>query len=153
MYCSPKSIKKNTELNEYIKNTFLKGLADIAYGVIKDPVKNDVKNKIKALVNESQSKITDFVFKKEGGLVVKSTLDAELKKINDSFAVLDNLSALISAYSIGLPSSIFNGLFENSVITSEINDYVKNNLGEEFDEITSEILKNKAPITSQEQKN
>ena len=142
MYCSPKSIKKNTELNEYIKNTFLKGLADIAYGVIKDPVKNDVKNKIKALVNESQSKITDL-----------STLDAELKKINDSFAVLDNLSALISAYSIGLPSSIFNGLFENSVITSEINDYVKNNLGEEFDEITSEILKNKAPITSQEQKN
>ena len=60
--------------------------------------------------------------------------------------VLNNLNTLISAYSIGLFSSI-NGLLDNSVITSEINDYVKSDLSKEFDEMSSEILKNKVPIT------
>ena len=56
---------KNTELNEYIKNTFLKSLADIVDGIIKDPAKNDVENKIKTLVNEPHAKITDIVIKKK----------------------------------------------------------------------------------------
>ena len=73
----------NTEVNEYIKNTVLTKLADIIDGIIKDAIKDGVENKIKTLINEFQAKITDIVIKKEGGLIVKSTVDAELKKIND----------------------------------------------------------------------
>ena len=58
-------------------------LADVIDGIIKDAIKDGVENKIKTLINEFQAKITDIVIKKEGGLIVKSTVDAELKKIND----------------------------------------------------------------------
>ena len=71
----------------------MKDLADIVDGIIKDPVKNDVENKIKALINGSQAKITDIVIKKEGGLIVKTALDDELKKIDDKIDMVNLNSA------------------------------------------------------------
>ena len=73
----------NTEINEYIRNTVLTKIADINESIIKNPTRADIKDKIKSLVEVLQAKITDVIIKKEGGLIVKSDLDAELKRIND----------------------------------------------------------------------
>ena len=47
------------------------------------PLKSETRSKIKSLVDEFQAKITDIVIRKEGGLVVKSDFDTELKKVRD----------------------------------------------------------------------
>ena len=73
----------NTEINEYIRNTVLTKIADINESIIKNPTRADIKDKIKSLVEVLKAKITDVIIKKEGGLIVKSDLDAELKRIND----------------------------------------------------------------------
>ena len=78
----------NKEINEYIKSTVLKNLADIVDGITRDPLGYEAENIIKTLINEFRAKITDNIIKKEGGLIVKSTLDTELKKINDEMKVL-----------------------------------------------------------------
>ena len=73
----------NTEINDYIKNTLLNKIADVVNSIKNDPLKNETRSKIKSLVDEFQAKITDIVIRKEGGLVVKSDFDTELKKIRD----------------------------------------------------------------------
>ena len=39
--------------------------------------------KLTNMLKTLQAKITDIIIKKEGGLIVKSSLDTELKKTND----------------------------------------------------------------------
>ena len=55
-------------------------IADVVSGIKNDPLKSETRTKIKSLVDEFQAKITDIVIRKEGGLVVKSDFDTELKK-------------------------------------------------------------------------
>ena len=73
----------NTEINDYIKNTVLNKIADVVNSIKNDPLKSETKSKIKSLVDEFQAKITGIVIRREGGLVVKSDFDTELKKIRD----------------------------------------------------------------------
>ena len=54
----------NTKINEYIKNTILNKIADIIESIKKDPVKSDTDSKIKSLIDEFQTKITDIIIKK-----------------------------------------------------------------------------------------
>ena len=71
---------KNTEINEYIKNTVSNKIADIIDNIKKDPLKSDNDTKYKSLIDDFQAKIINLVIKKEGGLIVKNNLDTELKK-------------------------------------------------------------------------
>ena len=66
-----------------MKNTVLNKIADVVNSIKNNPLKSETRSKIKSLVDEFQAKITDIVIRKEGGLVVKSDLDTELKKIKD----------------------------------------------------------------------
>ena len=54
----------NTKINEYIKNTILNKIADNIESIKKDPVKSDTYSKIKSLIDEFQTKITDIIIKK-----------------------------------------------------------------------------------------
>ena len=63
-----------------MKNTVLNKIADVVNSIKNNPLKSKTRSKIKSLVDEFQAKITDIVIRKEGGLVVKSDLDTELKK-------------------------------------------------------------------------
>ena len=70
----------NTEINDYIKNTVLNKIVDVVNSIKNDPLKSETRSKIKFLADEFQAKITDIVIRKEGGLVVKSDFDTDLKK-------------------------------------------------------------------------
>ena len=65
---------KNTNINEYIKNTVLNKIADIINNIKRDPLKSDTDSKIKSLIGDFQAKINDVIIKKEGGLIVKKTI-------------------------------------------------------------------------------
>ena len=58
-------------------------IADVVNSIKNAPLKSETKSKIKSLVDEFQAKITGIVIRREGGLVVKSDFDTELKKIRD----------------------------------------------------------------------
>ena len=55
-------------------------LADVVNSIKNEPLKSETRSKIKSLVDEFQAKITDIVIRKQGGLVVKSDFDTELKQ-------------------------------------------------------------------------
>ena len=71
---------KNTNINEYIKNTVLNKIADIINNIKRDPLKSDTDSKIKSLIGDFQAKINDVIIKKEGGLIVKKTILIQNKK-------------------------------------------------------------------------
>ena len=73
----------DTEINDYIENTVLNKIADVVNSIKNNPLKSETRSKIKSLVDEFQAKITDIFIREEGGLVVKSDFDTELKKIRE----------------------------------------------------------------------
>ena len=70
-------------------------IADVVNSIKNDSLKSETRSKIKSLVDEFQAKITDIVIRKEGGLVVKSGFDTELKKKSEMKSFKKLLASII----------------------------------------------------------
>ena len=128
-------------MNEYIKNTVLKEIADIVESIKKDPINAGTDLKIKSMANKIQAKVAEIILVKRDGVITQNVLDANLIK----YVLISTFNTKVKEIEDEIPN--ISNLVNKTQLTTVENTLVKKtDFNTELKKINDDIVLNKNEI-------
>ena len=128
-------------MNEYIKNTVLKEIADIVESIKKDPINAGTDLKIKSMANKIQAKVAEIILVKRDGVITQNVLDANLIK----YVLISTFNTKVKEIEDEIPD--ISNLVNKTQLTTVENTLVKKtDFNTELKKINDDIVLNKNEI-------
>ena len=128
-------------MNEYIKNTVLKEIADIVESIKKDPINAGTDLKIKSMANKIQAKVAEVILVKRDGIITQNVLDANLIK----YVLVSTFNTKVKEIEDKIPD-ISNLVNKTQLTTVENTVVKKTDFNTELKKINDDIVLNKNEI-------
>ena len=128
-------------MNEYIKNTVLKEIADIVQSIKKDPINAGTDLKIKSMANKIQAKVAEVILVKRDGIITQNVLDANLIK----YVLVSTFNTKVKEIEDKIPD-ISNLVNKTQLTTVENTVVKKTDFNTELKKINDDIVLNKNEI-------
>ena len=125
-------------MNEYIKNTVLKEIADIVESIKKDPINAGTDLKIKSMANKIQAKVPEVILVKRDGIITQNVLDANLIK----YVLVSTFNTKVKEIEDKIPD-ISNLVNKTQLTTVENTVVKKTDFNTELKKINDDIVLNK----------